>query len=111
MTDMPISEVFIGDEQRLDLTFEGKLDVSISRDILRIRKGLTAEVKTCIMDLTGVDWLFDSGIALLRALCRRLQELGATVVVLGDQRRLRAELPVTVRYSDQPSRPVRQSLA
>jgi len=93
---MPIYESYIGDEQRLDLTFEGKLDVSVCRDLFRIRKALSADVKFCIMDLSGVERIFDSGAALLRALCRQLQELGTTVVILGDQWRLRTDLPVPI---------------
>lgn len=89
---MPLHASYIEDEDRLDLTFDGNLDLSISVEICRICQRVTTELRICVVDLSGVDRVFDSGVALLRMLCRRLRELGATVVLLGDHPAIESHL-------------------
>lgn len=82
---MPLTISFIPLEERLDLAFEGDLDLTLSEEICRIFAELPADLQTCILDLTRLDRVFDSGLALLWMLNERLQQLGARVVVLSDR--------------------------
>ena len=81
---MPLTTSFIASEDRLDLSFHGNLDLTITDDILRVFAAIPANLQTCIMDLTRLDHVFDSGLALLWMLNERLQHIGARVVVLSD---------------------------
>jgi ABC-type transporter Mla MlaB component len=80
---------FIADEKRLDLSFEGNLDVSVWQDVCDTCRQASPELRACIVDLTGVERVFDSGIALLGMLNRRLRKLGATVIFLSDDRNVK----------------------
>jgi anti-anti-sigma regulatory factor len=46
------------------------------------------------MDLTRVQRVFDSGIALLRMLSEKLHRVGARVVVVGDHPDVRRQIPL-----------------
>ncbi|MFD2110696.1 hypothetical protein [Thiorhodococcus fuscus] len=75
---------FIPSEDRLDLSFHGDLDLTISEDVCLISATIPTTLRTCILDLTRLDRVFDSGLALLWMLNEQLQRIGATVVVLSD---------------------------
>jgi anti-anti-sigma regulatory factor len=90
---MPVHISYIEEENRLDLSFEGNLDVSVSRDISGICRRVSSSLMTCIIDLSGVERLFDSGVGLLQMLHRRLSELGVTIVILSDQPEIRERIP------------------
>jgi ABC-type transporter Mla MlaB component len=81
---MSVEISFIPEERRLDLYFEGNLDVSVWQDVWDTCRRASPNLRSCIVDLTGVDRVFDSGIALLGMLCRRLRQAGATVIFLSD---------------------------
>jgi ABC-type transporter Mla MlaB component len=91
---MPMIATYIAEEQRLDLTFEGNLDVSVSQDVCDTCRAVSSDLRSCIIDLSGVERLFDSGIALLRMLYRRLSHVGVTVVILSDLPELQEYLPL-----------------
>lgn len=93
---------YIAEEQRLDLTFDGNLDVSVSQDVCAICKRVSSSLRSCIIDLSGVERLFDSGVALLQMLYRRLNELGTTVVILSDRPEFREQIPVIARKPSSP---------
>ena len=82
---MVVHATFIDEEDRLDLVFEGNLDVSVAQPVCDICKRLDRGPRYCILDLYAVERIFDSGVALLRMLCGRLRALGTRVLVLGDQ--------------------------
>lgn len=90
---MPVHIEYIDEENRLDLSFEGNLDVSVSRDISGIYRRVSPELVTCIIDLSAVERLFDSGVGLLQMLYRRLSEFGVTVVILSDRPEIRERIP------------------
>jgi ABC-type transporter Mla MlaB component len=91
---MPMMTSFIPSEDRLDLLFHGDLDLTISEDACRVFADIPVGLRTCIMDLTRLDRVFDSGLALLWMLNERLQRIGATVVVLSDHPELQRRLPL-----------------
>mgnify|MGYP003573578463 FL=1 len=91
---MSTQVTYIDEEDRLDLSFTGNLDVSVSGDITDIGNELPAELNSCIIDLTSVDHVFDSGVALLQDLCRRLLQKGVTVVILSDHPAVRERVDV-----------------
>jgi ABC-type transporter Mla MlaB component len=69
---MPMSTSFIPSEDRLDLSFHGDLDLTMSEEVCRVFASIPVSLRTCIMDLTGLDRVFDSGLALLWMLNERL---------------------------------------
>ena len=81
---MPMSVTFIPEEDRLDLSFDGNLDLTMSEDLCVLSSNIPASLRTCVLDLTRVERVFDSGLALLQLLCTGLRRVGATLVVLGD---------------------------
>ena len=91
---MSVYASYIEEEDRLDLSFDGNLDVSVSRDVCDICKRVAAGLKSCIVDLSAVERIFDSGVAMLQMLYRRMTALGATVVFLSDSREINDWIPV-----------------
>ncbi len=89
---MPARTSYIEEEQRLDLSFDGNLDVSVSGEVCDACKRVSANLKSCIIDLTAVERMFDSGTALMQMLYRRLREYGTTVVILSDRPEIRDRL-------------------
>ena len=81
---MPMITSFIASEDRLDLSFHGNLDLTITEEICQLFASLPSTLRTCILDLTGLERVFDSGMAMLWLLNERLKRIGATVVVLSD---------------------------
>ncbi|EXJ14244.1 hypothetical protein D779_2915 [Imhoffiella purpurea] len=77
----------------MDLSFHGDLDLTISEDVCQLSAAIPANLRTCILDLTRLDRVFDSGIALLWMLNERLQHMGATVVVLSDHPDILSRVP------------------
>lgn len=86
---MPVWIRFIPDEGRLDFSFEGNLDVTVWQDVCDTCSRPPPNVKACIVDLTAVGRVFDSGIAVLGLLYRRMRLMGSTVVFLSDDSKLR----------------------
>jgi anti-anti-sigma regulatory factor len=83
-TTMPIDVSFIPEEDRLDLSFDGNLDLTNAEALCGLSCRIPSGLRTCILDLTRVERVFDSGVALLQMLCRVIRRVGATVVILGD---------------------------
>ena len=90
---MPLHASYIEEEDRLDLSFEGNLDVSLSRDVCDICRQARG-LKSCIVDLSNVERMFDSGAAILQMLYRRMCSLGTTVVFLSDRPDIRDWIPI-----------------
>lgn len=83
---------FIPNEDRLDISFEGNLDVSVWHDVYDACARTSPALKTCIVDLTRVERVFDSGIAILALLCARMHEFGAVVVFVSDDLNIKARV-------------------
>ena len=94
---MPVHTSYIAAEDRLDLVFDGNLDVSVSQEIWDICRHASSDLRTCIIDLSGAERLFDSGVALLQMLYRRLNDLGTIVVILSDRADFREQITVITR--------------
>ena len=93
---MPVSVSVISEQDRMELYFSGNLDVSVWRCICEVCDTAPAGLKACVLDLTGVEHVFDSGVALLRILCRRLRRLGASVSIRGDLSKITERYPLAV---------------
>jgi ABC-type transporter Mla MlaB component len=93
---MPMHSSYIAEELRLDLSFSGNLDVSVSQDICDICWSPPRDLKTCIVDISGIDRLFDSGVALLKMLHQHLVKKNVLVVILSDSPKNRKRMPNTV---------------
>lgn len=89
---MSVQTSYIEEERRLDLSFDGNLDVTVSQDICDICKRVSSDLRSCIIDLSDVERVFDSGVALLQMLHRRLEALGTTVVILSDRPEIREKV-------------------
>ena len=96
---MPVRTAYVERENRLDLSFIGNLDLTISQAVCDICARLPSSLKFCVIDLSDVERVFDSGIALLHMLYRQLRELGTSVVIHGDHSEVRSRIP---GFSPQP---------
>ena len=100
---MPVKISYCAAENHADLIFEGNLDVSLSQDIREICRNLSSCVKSCSVDLSAVECLFDSGVALLQVLCLSLREHGVKVLILSDNPDIRSLIPHIARMPANPS--------
>ena len=98
---MPLHVALCEEQGRLDLTFDGNLDFSITREIFAVRQRVNAELVSCVMNLTNVERVFDSGVALVQILCNRCSELGVRVEIKTDQRDLAARLQMASQPCEQ----------
>jgi ABC-type transporter Mla MlaB component len=96
---MPIHSSYIVEELRLDLSFSGNLDVSVAQEICDICRSLQSDLRSCIVDLSSVERLFDSGVALLKMLYRSLVKKGILVVILSDSPKIRERMRATASGS------------
>jgi anti-anti-sigma regulatory factor len=103
---MPVQVSYIAEEDRLDLSFHGKLDLTLSQEVCDLCRQVPAGLRACIIDLTDITQLFDSGIALIYKLHRRLTKLGAIVVILSDRPDIRRWIP-TMALTPPRKRPLR----
>lgn len=90
---MPMQTSYIAEELRLDLSFSGNLDVSVSQDICDVCKSLPRNLKSCIVDISSIDRLFDSGVALLKMLYEYLVKNDILVVILSDSPKIQKHMP------------------
>ena len=102
MFQMPIKISYCAAENHANLIFGGSLDVSLSQDIRVICRNLSSCVKSCTVDLSAVENMSDSGVALLQVLCVHLSERGI-VLTLSDNPHIRRLIPHIARM---PSNPV-----
>lgn len=107
---MPARITFIPEDDRLDVSFEGNLDVTVWQTVCDACRRPQPHLKACIVDLTAVGREFDSGIAVLGLLCQRMRVLGTTVVFLCDDPKLKSVsqrllLPCGIGLSGSPKIP------
>lgn len=105
---MSVSVSFVAKEERLHLCFDGNLDFSVSHELCGIGAHIPASLQTCVMDLTHVQRVFDSGIALLRMLSGKLHRVGARVLVVSDHPDVRSRIPLIL--GTQPVPPSQESM-
>ncbi len=91
---MSVYASYIEEEDRLDLSFDGNLDVSVSRDVCDICKRVALGLTSCIVDLSAVERVFDSGVAMLQMMYRKLTARGTMVIFLSDRPEVREWIPV-----------------
>ena len=90
---MPIRTAYTEREGRLDLSFIGNLDLTLSQAVCELCARLPATLRCCVIDLSDVERVFDSGVALLHMLHRRLRELGTRVIIHGDAAAVGSRIP------------------
>jgi len=91
---MSVHASYVEEEDRLNLSFEGNLDVTVSRDVCDICQRVAAGLKSCIVDLSKVERIFDSGIAMLQMLYQRMNALGTSVVFVSDRPEILKWMPI-----------------
>jgi anti-anti-sigma regulatory factor len=72
------------DEERLDLTLEGRLDLTLASGLLQACELIDSRIRTCVIDCTRVTRVFDSGKGLLMQLFDRLEKAGVALIMLGE---------------------------
>ncbi len=90
---MSVSVSYAPKKAALNLRFDGNLDISAAMPVCDLCRRVPRGLERCVLDLSRVERVFDSGVALLQMLCQRLARLGAEVSVIGDSvvaRRLEA---------------------
>ena len=96
---MPLETALIPDEERLDLTVHGRLDLSLTQGVIDLIHEPPRRLRTCIIDLTRVQQSFASGLALLRLLDERLSRRGVWILVLTDDQHLLQQLPMAMHHA------------
>ena len=99
---MPLQAEYIADANRLDLTFYGNVDITVTEGICNLCKRLPPDLRYCVIDLTQAKCVFHSGIGLLRMLHRDLLEVNARVVILSGCPKVREVIPL-IRGASQQS--------
>ena len=94
---MPVTISYFAEKNQADLIFQGNLDESLSRDIWAICNNLSSCMRSCTIDLSAVDHLFDSGVAVLRVLYLRLCEHGIEILILSDHPDILGRVPLITR--------------
>ena len=92
---MPMQASFVAKKLRLDLSFSGNLDVSISQDICAICDSVPNGLIACNIDLGNIEHVFDSGLALLQLLHRKLVENEIIVVLHRGSPEIRERIKAT----------------
>lgn len=72
------------DEDRLDLTVEGNLDLTLTGEILRVCNLIDRRVRVCVIDSTRILRVFDSGLGLMMLLLEKLKAFGVTLIMIGE---------------------------
>jgi ABC-type transporter Mla MlaB component len=88
------------EEDRLDLTIEGSLDLTLTSQILEACELVDKELAVCVIDATRVTRVFDSGLAVLMLLARRLERFRARLIIIGNNAGLKLDtLPAPLRHA------------
>jgi anti-anti-sigma regulatory factor len=96
---MPLETAFIPAEDRLDLTVHGRLDLTLTHKVKELLTQTPPGLRTCVIDLTGVERTFDSGLALLWVLDDRFSRLGVRILVLIEDQRLFEQVTYAMRHA------------
>jgi anti-anti-sigma regulatory factor len=80
---MPVTVAYIPEQDHMEMLFHGNLDLTASPDVCRVCDRAREGLRACIIDLSGVVQVFDSGVALLHLLCQSLRAVGTQVVLRG----------------------------
>ena len=89
------------EEDRLDLTIEGNLDLTLTSQILDVCECVNNSLKVCVIDATRVTRVFDSGLAVLLLLARRLAQIKARLIIVGNNAGLKLDtLPAPLRHAN-----------
>ena len=91
---MGVNISFTPDERRLEISFEGNLDVTVWLEVCNTCARVPPNLKACIVDLTRVGRVFDSGMALLVLLYERLRAIGVMVIFLSDNADVRQRIAI-----------------
>ena len=81
---MTIKVTYYQEEDRLDLILEENLDLTITREILDACHFIDERLLTCVIDCSGLVRIFDSGLALLTVLLKKLKRFRTRLVLIGE---------------------------
>lgn len=72
------------EENRLDLTVEDVLDLTLMKQVLDAFQVIDDQLEICVIDCTRVTRVFDSGLALMLMLVERLKQYSVRLILLGE---------------------------
>jgi ABC-type transporter Mla MlaB component len=81
---MSLSVSYAPQQAVLNLRFDGNLDVSAAMPVCDLCKRVPKDMERCVLDLSRVERVFDSGFALLQMLYRRLARRPTEILVVGN---------------------------
>lgn len=97
---MSLSVAHYPEEDRLDLTIEGNLDLTLTNQIMEACEYVDTGLAVCVIDASRVTRVFDSGLAVLMLLANRLAQFRARLVIIGNDTGLEFEtLPAPLRHA------------
>lgn len=77
------------DEERLDITIDEDLDLTLSRQMFEVYENISKRLLTCVIDCSRVKRVFDSGHALLTLLIEKLKACQVRLIIIGDSEQIR----------------------
>jgi ABC-type transporter Mla MlaB component len=99
-------------EGTLSIRIAGPLDLRCAFPLLRVGQAVDGSISTCILDVTEVDRLLDSGIAALMLVSEQLARDGVQTIrvrshygdwpIVSSQGRIQAEMPCFESYPASP---------
>lgn len=72
------------EENRLDLTVEDDLDLTLMEQVFDAYRAIDDQLQTCVIDCTRVTRVYDSGLALILMLVEKLKQFGVRLIMLGE---------------------------
>lgn len=81
---MSIQVTYYQEEDRLDLIVDENLDLTLSRQILDACQFIDERLLTCVIDCSRVVRIFDSGLALMLLLLKKLKRFRVRLVLIGE---------------------------
>jgi len=81
---MSIQVAYYQEEDRLDLIVEENLDLTLTHQILDACQFVDERLLTCVIDCSRVVRIFDSGLALLMLLLKKLNRFRVRLVLIGE---------------------------
>jgi anti-anti-sigma regulatory factor len=97
---MSLNVAHYPEEDRLDLTIEGNLDLTLTSQIMEACEFVDHGLAVCVIDASRVTRVFDSGLAVLMLLAERLAKFRARLVIVANDARLKLDtLPAPLRYA------------
>lgn len=81
---MSVEVIHDTERNKLELVISGNLDLSVAFHLFGACAYVDERLQTCVIDITQVSRVFDSGVALILVMLKRMQKFQVQLVIVGD---------------------------